>query len=353
MTIVQTLNGRLVPIESTTFAAAGIRERADLQRLLKQQIEVIEPELLVISEEFGDWDDSKRRIDLLAVDKDANLVVVELKRTDDGGHMELQALRYAAMVSAMSFDDAIEAFDQYLSGEGQEGQARSRLEEFLDCEEAELTEFPKSVRLILVSAEFSKEITTTALWLNDQGLDIKCVRLRPHQDQGRLLIDIQQVIPLPEAESYQIRIRDKKVAARTRARSQDRDLTKYDVVVDDQASQNLPKRQAIFRVIKTLCDRGVDPERIDEAIAWKSDVLVGFDGELNEEQFDKALAAWMVGRGKKPESRKRYFIEAEYLICANGKTYALTKMWGTRTREAMSILLEAFPGHGISFKESM
>ena len=34
---------------------------------------------------------------LLCIDREANLVVVELKRTEDGGHMDLQAIRYAAM----------------------------------------------------------------------------------------------------------------------------------------------------------------------------------------------------------------------------------------------------------------
>ena len=68
---------------------------------------------MVITEEFGDWLDSLRRIDLLCVNSDANLVVIELKRSDDGGHMELQALRYAAMVSAMTFDQAVETFARY------------------------------------------------------------------------------------------------------------------------------------------------------------------------------------------------------------------------------------------------
>ena len=38
---------------------------------------------LGVAEEFSDWEDSHRRIDLLCLDKDADLVVVELKRTED------------------------------------------------------------------------------------------------------------------------------------------------------------------------------------------------------------------------------------------------------------------------------
>ena len=58
---------------------------------------------MVISEEFSDWEDSRQRIDLLAIDKQANLVVIELKRDENGGAYGLQALRYAAMISTMSF----------------------------------------------------------------------------------------------------------------------------------------------------------------------------------------------------------------------------------------------------------
>src|SRR3954453_17382458 len=83
----------------TTFGAAGIGERADLQQLLRCNIDVISPDTLVVAEEFGQWDESLRRIDLLGLDREANLVVIELKRTEDGGHMELQAIRYAAMVA--------------------------------------------------------------------------------------------------------------------------------------------------------------------------------------------------------------------------------------------------------------
>jgi RecB family endonuclease NucS len=100
------VSGRFGGYLKTNFGIEGIMERKDIQRLLSEQISVLDESLMVIAEEFGDWLDSSRRIDLLCIDSDANLVVVELKRTEDGGLMELQALRYAAMVSAMTFSSS-------------------------------------------------------------------------------------------------------------------------------------------------------------------------------------------------------------------------------------------------------
>lgn len=196
-------------IPETSFAVAGIRERFDLQRLLRKQIDVVAPDTLVIAEEFGEWEESKRRIDLLAIDRDANIVVIELKRTEDGGHMELQAIRYAAMVSTLTFDKAVEIFTDYLRRSGSQSDARATLLEFLGWESPDEEVFAQDVRIVLASAEFSKELTTAVIWLNDHGLDIKCVRLQPYQDNGRLLIDVQQVIPLPEAAAYQVQVRQK------------------------------------------------------------------------------------------------------------------------------------------------
>lgn len=45
---------RAVP--TTTFSARGIRERDDLQRLLRARIEIVAADVLVIAEEFGDFE---------------------------------------------------------------------------------------------------------------------------------------------------------------------------------------------------------------------------------------------------------------------------------------------------------
>ena len=199
---------RAVPEQS--FTDMGIGERSDIQRLLRTQIEVLGDDLYVLSEEFAEWDDSKRRIDLLAIDKQAQIVVIELKRTQDGGHMELQAIRYASMVAAMTFQRAVEIHEVFLDRMGQPSvDARERMLHFLGWTAPNEDVFASDVRIVLVSEGFSKELTTAVLWLRDREIDIRCIRLRPYRADGNTLIDVQQVIPLPEAQDYMIRIREK------------------------------------------------------------------------------------------------------------------------------------------------
>ena len=261
MPLYRVTNEGLAQIERTDFASAKVRERQDLQRLIRDQVQVLDRDLYVICEEFGQWDTGNRRIDLLAVDKTANLVVIELKRSDHGGHMELQAIRYAAMVANMTFEQAVAAHRDYLAARGLDRDAEQSMLEFLRWEEANEEEFGTDVRILLVSADFSREITTSVLWLNEKGLDIRCIRLRPHKLNEELVLQVEQVLPLPEAQEYVVGVREKK---RSEARTQSRDLTRFDVDIDGQRFADLPKRQAIVRVARRLCDAGATPELLSE-----------------------------------------------------------------------------------------
>lgn len=201
MVLYKVTNEKLETVQSTSFAQEKILERKDLQRLLKADISVVGEDLMVIAEEFGDWEESSRRIDLLCIDKQARLVVIEVKRTDDGGHMELQAIRYAAMVSSMTLDQAI------IASAKTNPNAQKEIQDFLGIDTIEEAEITGDVRIILVAGNFSPEITASVIWLNKQGLDITCIRLKPYKMGEQLLIDATQIIPLPEAADYEIKVR--------------------------------------------------------------------------------------------------------------------------------------------------
>jgi len=338
-------------VPDTTFAAAGIKERDDLQRLLRNQIEIVAQDTLVIAEEFGDWEGSNRRIDLLGLDKDANLVVFELKRSEDGGHMDLQAIRYAAMVSTMTFEKVEEVYAEYLRRLGKEVNSRTAILEFLGWDEAEESPFAQDVRVVLVSAEFSKELTTSVMWLNEKGLDIRCVRLKPYSDNGRVLVDVQQIIPLPEAAEYVVGIKQKQQRDRV-ARESSKDYTKYDVSINGTVYTRLNKRLASFKVVKHLIDSGVAPDSIGKVDGWGARRFRAADGIISSGEefiaFQKAIEA----SGGKSFDATRYFCADDELLHCGGKTWVLSNQWGTRTFDIICELLKSFPDKGIACSPS-
>ncbi len=337
----------IVGLEAITFARAGIREREDLQRLLRDHIGVISPDTLVISEEFSEWEDSDRRIDLLAVDRSANLVVIELKRDEVGAHMELQALRYAAMASTLTFARALSFYEEYLVRTGSDLDPEDTLLSFFGWDEADEEKFGQRVRVVLASADFSKEITTTVLWLNEHELDIRCVRLKPYRADQRIFLDVQQVVPLPEATEFQVHIKEKNRAERV-ARESSRDLMRYNVTVGEDVQADLPKRHAIWRVVKGLVDGGVSPEQIERIIDWKQRLFRVVDGQPDEGTVAEILTAQMQADEVVPNLKRWFYRDGQRFIFP-GRTYVFTTQWGRRTEEAMRLLIEAFPGNSISF----
>lgn len=349
MPIYEFTSSHIQRLEETGFNLSGLQERRDLQRLLRKNIEVISPETMVISEEFGDWEDSRRRIDLLAIDKMAKLVVIELKRTEDGGHMELQGVRYASMVSTMTFDQAVDVFDRYLKQFGRDNQdARETILEFLDWDEPDDDNFAQDVRIVLASADFSKEVTTSVMWLIDHGIDIRCVRLKPYSLSGRLLVDVQQIVPLPEAADYQIQVREKAQKERE-ARVSQADFTRFDVQIGDEIQKSVWKRNALYLICKRLCESGISPDEIGAIFTWRNNAWYSITGQVQAAEFVH-LALERAAAGGPSFDPSRWFCEEGELFHSSDKTYAFTKMWGGKNwHRAMNLLKETYPHFNIEF----
>ncbi len=196
-------------LRETTFEAENLYERYDMQRLLRDSPDVLEEGLFILAEEYGSWEESYRRIDLLALDEEGRLVVIELKRSDQDSLMDLQAIRYAAMVANMTVEQVIDAHRDYLNKRDSNEDAESRIREHLRAEDAEIRIDTGKPRIVLVSSNFSKELTTSVLWLKGFEMDITCVKLQPYKTGQDLFLERSQIIPIPETEDYLVRLRDR------------------------------------------------------------------------------------------------------------------------------------------------
>lgn len=210
-------------VPKMSIKQAGYTEN-EVRDLVAINIGAFFPGLMTIATEFSRWEDSSRRLDILAIDTDRNLYVIEFKRDNDAAHAELQALRYAAMLSVCDVNDLVQAGYQYrskkINADLQIEAWRAELLNFLgenNLDDIELRPIP---RIVLVSSQFNKEITTTVLWLNERfgsteedgpGMYIMCFEVGVYELGGQRALHFDQIIPISQAEEYQVKARAKEL----------------------------------------------------------------------------------------------------------------------------------------------
>jgi hypothetical protein len=204
-----TLEGVPQEVDPGSFAALGALEVQHIERWLVNAPAVLGEELLVITNQFAGFDNTRERSDILALDRAGKLVVIELKRDSSGSRQDLQALRYAAYSATLGHDDLAELYAVHQARKGNpmsKEDAVTALEEHV--EQGELAELSEDIRprIILVAKSFQVEVTATCLWLREAwGIDIACVQLVPYQVDDQVLLASSVLIPLPEASAYTVK----------------------------------------------------------------------------------------------------------------------------------------------------
>ncbi len=207
---------RLKKLEEKRFSDLNLREREHLQEWVANQPDALGEELLIIQKEFDGFADTRERLDLLALDKDGQLVVIENKLDDSGRDVAWQALKYAAYVSSLTKSQIVDIYQQYLDRNAGGENAVHQICDFLEVEElGEVVLNPgNNQRLMFIAANFRKEVTATVLWLRESGIDARCFKVLPYEFSDELFVDIQPVIPTPEAADFMIGMAAKETEAR-------------------------------------------------------------------------------------------------------------------------------------------
>lgn len=206
---------------ATTMEALGWQERRDLQRFLRSNSDVLEPGLLLITEEFDSWEGGSGRIadrlDLLFLDGAGRPLLVELKRGNAPDRTESQALQYAAYCDGLRTQELAELLREDRRRNGREDITLDEATAEIEAHAESLTtEQPGRVRIRLVAEGFPSAVTATVLFLRSLGstggendqLDIGCLKMAVQRvSNEQYVLSFQPIIPLPETESYLVRRR--------------------------------------------------------------------------------------------------------------------------------------------------
>lgn len=201
-------------LPTRSFSELEIKEREHLQEWIAKEPTALGEDLLIIQKEFDGFKETNERLDLLALDKTGSLVIIENKLDDSGKDVVWQALKYVAYCSSLKKSEIIDIFEKYLNKPGntsQGGNASQLICEFLGEESIEEVNLNSgsTQRFILVAANFKKEVTTTVLWLISNGIRGQCMKTTPFELDGKYLLNITKIIPIPDAEDYMISMSSK------------------------------------------------------------------------------------------------------------------------------------------------
>lgn len=210
MFVVNKDKNRITQIKSCSFSELGFKEREHLQEWLEHNPDAFGEELLLIQKEFDGFDDTKERLDLLAIDKQGNLVIIENKLDDSGRNATWQVLKYASYCSSLSKQQIKDIYQDYLNKNNRNKNSEEIISEFLNAEDFGEIQLNQNQRIILVSGNYRKEVTSTVMWLlTKYNLKIQCFKATPYSFNDQIFLDIRQIIPVKEAEEYTIKMAEK------------------------------------------------------------------------------------------------------------------------------------------------
>ena len=209
MYIIDREKNRISKLEEKTFHELKFKERENLQEWIANNPSSLGEELLIIQKEFNGFGETNERLDLLALDKLGNLVIIENKLDDSGRDVTWQTIKYASYCSSLTKQEIIKIYQEYL---GSTAKAEDKISEFFDNKEIEeiiLNQGLNSQRLIMIAANFRKEVTSSVLWLMNFKMRIQCFKVTPYALDNQLFLNVEQILPTKATEDFAISIATK------------------------------------------------------------------------------------------------------------------------------------------------
>lgn len=320
----------LAELSEQEFTELNILEREDLQEWAIETPRILGEELLVLTSEYAKFADLRERLDIMAIDPEGKLVVVELKRDKADQTTDLQALKYASYCATLTAEEIQKDYRDFWNGRKEHDlspeDVGERFGEFLDQHVTDDVpymdegwanfELDDTPRILLVAGSFGPEITSPVMWLIEEyDMDITCTRLKAYKHRDRVILNSQQVIPIPEAEEYLTKRREKQEKQKQ---------TSVTYTLPALLERGVLQEDDIVLFDETKVPEGVDREWDQEDDYWRAQVT-GKTGQQNNLEWlhdgelysftglTREILNQLVGRSKdEPLNGYRYWTHPAY-----------------------------------------
>lgn len=297
---------------------AGRLTEQELEDQLVANPNLLGEELLVLGRQLIDFAEDNKRLDMLAVDSEGEIVLIELKVSNDFAFTDLQALAYAGAYAdrppvhfaetlvrsaSSAGGDSIRA-NAGLEGGANVDAAKVAISGFLDLSDFEEWKPSKQIRIKLVAPGFPRRVLSNVKWLGDvHGLAIEAIRAQLFTAGDRLQIYFERLLPLPGSEDFDLSIRQREESIRR---------------------DNKERRKAVFSLLvkNQVLDSGARLALVPSALPSQfRDVYesghIAFSGIVDEAQPRRMLWRATEDDDPRPVSPARLAFEAYVALTGN------------------------------------
>jgi len=164
------------------YKQASVEKEVEIEEFLEKHPKILDDDIFIIGRQVQT--SSKARIDLMGLDKNGNVVIIEIKKGVSARDVVSQILEYGVWAENIQYED--------LNSIAKE----KHLDSFPDLYKKYETEF-KSIpepfnqnqRLYIVSEKIDQKIEEICRYLKVRGIDIKCVELNFYENEGQKLAE--------------------------------------------------------------------------------------------------------------------------------------------------------------------
>lgn len=291
------VDGRLKPLE-TSLANEGRKESLDLESWIASNPSIIRPGLTVIGRQVVT---GSGPLDLLAIDRSGDLVIVELKRDRLPRETLAQAMDYASDVASWGIDKLSEVCIKY-TGKSLEEVLGEHLPD-VDLESFAVNE---SHRIILVGFAIEASLERMVEWLSDgYGVGINAVILKyVRTSSGDEVLTRTAII---SEQTEEARVKSKKFTIAMSDAPGDYEETQLEELLFEYLSKELVTVRRIREVVLPVClaKDTVTREELKQALLEKDAIT-----DLTKAGFALTVISGQIGMEKNDFLRQ--VIDYEY-----------------------------------------
>lgn len=173
------------------YQPASVQKEIEIEEFLERHPRVLDEDIFIIGRQVPT--STKTRIDLMGLDRDGNVVIIEVKKGMSARDVVSQILEYGVWAENIQYED--------LNRIAKEGY----LDKYQDLYKKYETEFKaipepfnQNQRLYIVSEKIDKKIEEICRYLRVRGIDIKCVELNFYQHGDQKLAETKVIVGTEE-----------------------------------------------------------------------------------------------------------------------------------------------------------